>query len=116
MMTVQDRARTKDAVYWARGDKPDAYGQWTYSTPIQTKVKWTKGIFEVQSGQDTSETVSNMVLVGIAMRVGDYLMLGTLTDMTDETVPKNNTGAGIVKQYTENTTHRGTQEIRHAYL
>lgn len=116
MLRVIDKVRTKYAVHWSRSDKTDRYGQHTYSAPTETMVKWTHGTFEVQSESGTTITVGIKVLIGVQMKVGDYLMLGRLTDVVDQTIPKNNPGAYLVKQYTEQTTHSGTQEVRHAYL
>lgn len=116
-LTVHNRARTKDAVYWAPDSKADKNGQPTYSeAPIQTKVKWTDTTMRTQGPQDSNETYSVMVLTGFEMAKDGYLMLGTLADVTDQTIPKNNEGARRIIRTTVHTTHSGDQDIYHAYL
>lgn len=90
-------ARLQTAVYWERLG-PDGYGGWEYEDPVEVNVFWkdTAQIFVDANGEQVASR--SKVLVGQAMKLGDYLYLGSLDDLTSAADPVNTRGAYPIRQ------------------
>ncbi len=114
-MSLITRMRKGTAVYWARSTR-DAYGQWTFASPVQISVRW-EWIESLHQSDKGEKWMSNStVYVDRDMSTGDWLFDGTIQDLTSESIPQSNSGAFQVKKFEKVPTLRYNEYLRTAYL
>ena len=120
-MSLKSKICRQTCVYWAPGNTEsggkavDKYGKTVFTSPVEKDCRWedTAEIFIGTNGvQETSKSV--VMVDGVV--TGGFLMLGTLTDVTDSTNPRNNTGAWVIKQVESIPNFKATVFYDWAYL
>lgn len=115
------RCMRQSCVYWAPantesgGIAHDNYGQVVYTDPVEKDCRW-EDISEIFVNVSGMEERSRAVVMVDDVEIGGLLMLGTLDDITDLSIPKNNTGAWEIKQKEKIPNLKGTVFYEWAYL
>jgi len=121
-MSIITRMLKMTCVYWPPGGEDsgghdfDDYGKPLYADSVELKCRWEDKAIEFISSTGTAEVSKSVVFVESDVRPGGVLFLGSLTDLTDEDVPKNNDGAWEIKQFNKVPNLRVTEYVRTAYL
>ena len=121
-MEIIDTSRKQTAVYWALADSDsggiayDDYGQPQYTDPVELTVRWTNKVMEFITPDGAIQQSQATVTTGSDVSVGGVLMLGEITDITDENSPKENDGAWEIKRFDKVPTLDADQFYRKAYL
>lgn len=121
-MSVITRMRKQKAVYWplqssdSAGDAFDDYGQPQWDGPIEIDCRWEDVIEEFIDASGTQQSSNAKVYVDRDVDVGGVLMLGELTDITDENNPKENDGAWEIRRFDKLPNMKATEFLRTAYL
>jgi len=85
------------AVYWEPSGDPDAYGNTSYSDPVEVKCRW-ETIQELMFAEDRQEFLANnYVLVDRDLVTGGLLWLGRLEDWSGTPVPTVD-GVEVIKR------------------
>ena len=122
-MSLITRMRKQTAVYWALlgADSAgvvdyDDYGQPQYTDPVEITVRWESVTVEFLDSQGTRQLSNAVVYSGEDLDLGGVLMLGELTDITDEDIPKENDDAWEIRRFDKLPNLRNTEILRTAYL
>lgn len=106
--------RRGKAVYWARTTRNGA--RWNYAEPVEISVRW-EDVTELHESETGEKWMSSAtVYVDRDMNMGDYIYNGVLTDITDSTIPRNNTGSREVKKFSKLPTLRYNEYLLTVYL
>lgn len=116
-MSIITKVLKQTAVWWAR-TTPDAYGQFTFASPVEVKVRWEDSIDTFKDENGNEHTSKSYVMVDRDMKVGDVLMLGTTADIpsSNPADPKENSGAFEIKRFDKTPDIRNRENLREAYL
>ena len=113
-----DRVCVQTAIYW-EPTGVDQYGQRTYASPRETKVRWDDSA-EAISTNDGDQIVSKARLIVVEeLKYQGYLLLGELDDFTgqDITNPKEVEKAYEIKRTDTNPLFRSTDKfVRQVWL
>lgn len=123
-MSVITRMLRQTAVYWARNDATDDYGALSWAEPVEIACRFTRTDAQAVNRKDSrnaiqdspKQTSESVVYVDRDMRPGDVLLLGPLTEDTDQTNALANEGAVEVKRFSSMPNMRATEFLRKAYL
>jgi len=116
------RLLKQKAVYWPLGSEEsggvdtDAYGRPNYGTAYEVWCRWETKNIEFIDANMTRRLSKSIVYLRSDVRVGGVLMLGTLSDVTNLTIPKKNDYAFEVFRFDKSPTLNTKQYIRKAYL
>lgn len=109
--------RRQKAVYWDLATiTHDDYGDPETIAGVEIDVRWEEATVEFLDINGTTQLSNAIVYADRDLKVGGVLMLGELTDVTDATNPKENTGAFEIKRFDKLPTLRVTDFLRTAYL
>ncbi len=98
------------------GSDYDDFGQPQYSDPYEIAVRWQNVITKFTDAEGQEKVSKAKVFVESDVQVDGVLMLGLLTDITDATYPKKNTGALEIQRFDKLPTFDADQWLRTAYL
>jgi len=121
-MSIITKMLKGTCVYWALksnesgGLAYDDFGNPAFTTPIELSCRWvdkTRLFVEPNGEQWTSQSE---VYVSQDVDVKGFLFNGTLAEVTDQTVPRNNTGALEIRRFDKTPNLRQTEYLRKAYL
>lgn len=121
-MRILTKMLKQTCVYWALASAEsgglalDDYGQPALTDPVEISCRWVDKIEEFMDAQGTKQISKSVVFVGQDVDVQGVLMLGELTDITDETYPRENEGAGEIKAFGKLPTLEATQFLRTVHL
>lgn len=121
-MSLIKRMRKQDAVYWALageesgGKDFDKYGQPVVTEPVAIKCRWDGKTEEFIDAKGTRLFSHAIVFVDRDVDVGGVLMLGTIADITNADVPKENANAWEIKRFDKIGNLRATEFLLKAYL
>ena len=122
-MSLISRMRKQTAVYWALlgADSAgvvdyDDYGQPQYTDPVEIACRWEEVTVEFLDAQGTRQISNASVYVDRDVDLGGVLMLGELTDITDDDIPKENDNAWEIRRYEKMPNLRNTEFLRTVYL
>ena len=114
-MSLITRMRKQTAVYWPF-DSVDAYGKKLMGSPVEIKCRWDGSIEEFLDSQGERQLSKAVVFVDRDTPVGGILMLGTLSDITDDTNIKENEGAWEIRRFDTTPNLEATEFLKRAYL
>jgi len=123
-MSIITRMRKQTAVYWALehnesgGIAYDDYGQPQYADPVEITddVRWSNKIVQFIDFNGSEQMSKSKVFVDRDMVASEVLMLGSLTDVTDLTNPKENDGAWEIRGFNKVPNFKATEFLRTAFL
>lgn len=122
-MSLITRMRRQTCVYWALlgADSAgvvdyDDFGQPQLTDPTELTCRWEEITIEFLDTQGTRQLSNARVYVGQDVDLGGVLMLGELTDITDEDNPKENDGAWEIRRFDKLPNLRNTEFLRTAFL
>ncbi len=122
-MSLIARMRKQTCVYWALlgADSAgvvnyDDYGQPQHTDPVEITVRWESVTVEFLDAQGTRQLSNAVVYSGEDLDLGGVLMLGELTDITDEDIPKENDDAWEIRRFDKLPNLRNTEILRTCYL
>ena len=121
-MSIITRMRKQTAVWWPQqsaevaGMDHDRFGQPQVSDPVQISVRWEDVSEEFIDSNNTRQLSRARVYVDRDMSVGDILMLGKLTDITDAVNPKENINAWEVRRFEKLPNIKNTEQLRTVFL
>ena len=121
-MSLITRMRKQTCVYWglasndSGGLSTDDFGQPQFTTGVELTVRWDDISVEFIAADGTKQLSRSQVYVGQDLDVGGMLMLGSLTDVTDEVTISENDGAFEIKRFDKIPNLRATEFLRVAYL
>jgi hypothetical protein len=121
-MSLITRMLKQKAVYWglqsseSGGVAFDSYGVPLLTSPVEINVRWEDTQEEFIDSKGTKRISSAKIFVGQDVSVGGILMLGELTDVVDETHPKENPHAGEIRSFGKVPNLRVTEYVRTVYL
>lgn len=121
-MSLISGMRRQTAVYWAlegeesSGDNFDEFGQPQYTTPIEISVRWEARTEEFLDAKGTRILSNAIVYVDRDVDIAGVLMLGELTDITNQKIPKENDDAWEIKRYEKLPNLRNTEILRTVFL
>jgi hypothetical protein len=102
-------------VYWAFSSI-DQFGEKTFSSGVDISCRWEAKTEEFLDAMGERQLSNAVVCVDRDIAVGSVLMLGTTSDITDETTIKENAGAWEVKRFDKLPTLKATEFLRTCYL
>lgn len=115
-MSLLDRMmKYQTAVVWPTNGF-DGNGQPTYNDPIEVNCRWEDKQEEFISKDLVRQLSVAIVYVDRDILVGSMIRLGQLTDLTDQSIPKNNTRTFEVRSFDSSPNFRHNQNLRKAYL
>ncbi len=122
-MSLITRMRKQTAVYWALLGEDSAgvvdyddHGQPQYTDPVEIECRWESVTVEFLDAQGTRQLSNAVVYPGEDLDLGGVLMLGELTDITDDDIPKENDDAWEIRKFEKLPTLRNTEILRTVYL
>ena len=121
-MSIITRMLKQTCVYWplasaeSGGLAYDDYGQPVVTDPIEITCRWEDVNEEFLDATGTKQMSRAVVYVDRDVSLGGILMLGELTDITDEDNPKENDGAWEIRKFDKLPNFRATEYLRTAYL
>ena len=121
-MSIITRMRKQTAVYWALASNEsggiayDDYGRPQHTDPVEVTCRWEGVNEEFLDSQGARQMSRAIVYVPQDMVEGEILMLGELTDITDETNLKENDNAWEIRRFDKLPTLRATEYLRTCYL
>lgn len=121
-MRILSKMLVQTAVYWPLANTDsgglvyDDYGQPQHSDPVEISCRWEERTEEFVGLDGTTIMSKAVVYVGQDLSIGGLLMLGTLSDITNETTPRENSGAWEIKGWSKIPTLKATHFLRQAYL
>jgi|GEM_PF-1575273 len=122
-MRILKTMRKQDAVYWG-SPSPDGLGGSTTDKPIALKVRWEdrEEEFTTTLGTEISKSIVYVPNIaggvkeeGAELEIQGYLKLGTLADLKDSDLPKDN-GALKIRGYAKLPTLKGDEFLRTCWL
>jgi len=108
--------------YWPPGSEVsggsdfDDYGQPLYADPVELACRWEDIAEEFVKADGTTEMSRSVVYVESDVKLGGVLLLSSLIDVVDLTVPKNNIGAWEIRKFDKIPNFKATEFLRIAYL
>lgn len=114
-MGIIKRVRKQSAVYWPFVSV-DAYGKKLVGSPVLIKCRWDASIEEFLDAQGERQLSRAVVMVDRDTPVGGILMLGGLSDITNDTDIKENEGAWEIKRFDNTPDIRAKEFLKRAYL
>ena len=107
------------AVYWG-SPEPDGFGGWTFTDPVEVKVRWTVKQEKFLTGQGVGNGVEEILSRVVVLAETDFDMngkmaLATLADLDSDTVPED-VDALTIMGFEKIPTIKATQFLRKAYL
>jgi hypothetical protein len=121
-MSLITKMLRQTAVWWplasanSGGIDIDQYGRPVHAAPLEIKCRWEDVAVEYISPDGTQQTSKSVVYVDRDVQVGEMLMLGQLSDVTNMSQPWNNAGALEVKQFSKLPDLRARRYLRTVYL
>jgi len=112
---IATKVMKQKAVYWAPS-APDDFGKPQYESPEEIDCRWEDSIEEFIGPNGDREMSRAKLIVNQDLLVKGYLWLGELTDLTDEDVPENNSGAWEIRAFLKTPNFKGTAFLREVYL
>ncbi len=114
-MGIIKKMRKQAAVYWPF-DSVDAYGKKLFGSPVVIKCRWDGRVEEFLNSGGERQLSQAVVYVDRETPVGGILMLGTLSDITDDVDIKENEGAWEIRRYDTTPNLKATEVLRTIYL
>lgn len=119
-MSLIDRMRKQVAVYWPPS-APDAFGQPTWGSPVELRVRWEDVSKEFISDQGSVSMSNALVYVpevsaGVECLPRGVLMLGELDSSVNTDDPKANEGAWEIKRFDKLPTINAKRFLRTCFL
>jgi hypothetical protein len=115
-MSFETRIRKQNAVYFRRTGSLDSFGNDTFEEGIAVKVRWNNTKNTVRTDKGETVETNHKVFVGQEMFEGDWLCLGSVSDMTSLTNPSENAGAKPIRKLTSSPDLKVRFYIRKAFL
>ena len=121
-MGIITRMLKQTAVWWplssaeSAGIDYDNYGQPVVADPVEIDVRWEDVSEEFLDRNGTVQLSRARVYVDRDVEVGGILMLGELTDITDENNPKENDNAWEIRRVEKLPNLKNTEYLRTCYL
>jgi hypothetical protein len=121
-MGIITKMKKQTAVYWpsetseSAGDAFDDYGKPVVADPIEIDCRWEDVSEEFSDATGTRQISRAKVYVDRDVDVGGILMLGELTDITDEVNIKENDGAFEIRRFDKLPNLKATEYLRTAFL
>ena len=114
-MSLISRMKKQTCVHWSRTGV-NSRGRATYATPVEKECRWLDKA-ERYINLNDEEKVSHSIVYVDGVKVGDVLLLGTLSDSgLDTDDPLKNDGAWQVDRYDATPNLRNTETLYKAYL
>jgi hypothetical protein len=114
-MSIITKVLKQTAVYWAPSGT-NAYGQPTYSAPVEIAVRWDDMSEEFLGPDGDRELSRAKVMVASDVELRGVLMLGDLGSSVDQDDPKANEGAWEIRMFKKIGTIKQTEYFRQAFL
>lgn len=103
------------AVYWERLI-PDGLGGYTWEDPVELACRWEE-VVELYTDANGQERRSQAkVFLDQDIKVGDYLALMDLDDITSSSLPGNTKEAFQIRRFDKVPDLSGTEFLRRAWL
>lgn len=123
-MSIITKVLKQKAVYWAPIEDGnfeyqaafDDFGNKRQSEPIELDVRWEDIQEEVVNAAGSTVMVSNKVMVSADVKLGGYLMFGTLDDVDDRDNPLGNALTYEIMKFEKIPNIRASEFLRVAYL
>jgi len=121
-MSIITRMLKDTAVYWPPGSEAsggqdfDDDGDPQYASPVEVECRWEEKAVEFINANGATVVSRAVVYVNVDMRPGGVLWHGTLANVSDLSVPKNNEDAWEVQQFEKLPNLKYTEYLRTAYL
>lgn len=104
------------AVYWERLG-PDGYGGYDWEDPVEIDVRWEQSSDVYTDAMGETRNCNAKVFLGQDIKVGDYLYLGDLDDITSASGPPASMEEAVsVKRFDKIPDLAGTEFLRRAWL
>ena len=121
-MSIITRMLKQTAVYWtlaaseSAGEDWDDAGQPQWATPTEIECRWEDSQVEFVGKDGTRLLSRSVVYVDRDVDIGGVLMLGELTDITEDENVLENDGAWEIRGFSKVPTLKATEFLRTAYL
>jgi hypothetical protein len=116
-MSLISRSRKQTAVWWSQGSRAaDLHGNPQVVAPVEIQCRWDDVLKEFLAADGTNRMSKAEVIVDRVMKPGDFLMLGTLANVTNAGVPKSNPGTYEVRRFDTNPNLRASENLYTAFL
>lgn len=98
-MSIITKMRKQTAVYWQQAAGVDDYGRASFEDPVEITCRWEDVREEYIDENNERQLSKSVIYVDRVMKIGDWLFLGDLSDLSDSEVPESNEGAIEVKYF-----------------
>lgn len=107
---------TATGVYWPPNTEYDENGNPVPQQPFEISCRYEEELQEVIDSDGTVKMSKANIYADRDLKTGGIFMLGTLDDVTDYSLPKENEGAWEIIKFTKLPDINGTSYLRQAYL
>jgi len=121
-MSIITRMLKMTCVWWplasseSGGIAKGVYGETLYSDPLEISCRWEDRSEEYLNDKDEVQISNAVVYVDRDVVKGGVLMLGELTDITNDSSPLGNLNAWKIQKFEKLPNLKVTEYLRTAYL
>ena len=114
-MSLIKRMRKQTAVYWPLLSV-NQFGKKVVGSPVEIKVRWEDISEEFLDSAGERQMSKAVVYVDRDVTLGGILMLGTISDITDDINIKENIGAWEIRRFDNLPNIKASEFLKTAYL
>ena len=114
-MGIITRMLKQTAVYWPF-ESVNQFGKKVVGDPVEIDVRWEDASEEFLDSGGERQMSNAVVYVDRDIVLGGILMLGVITDITDDVDIKENEGAWEIRKFEKLPNLKATEFLRKAYL
>jgi hypothetical protein len=109
------RKLNQTAIYWANSVN-DGFGGFTFDAPVDIAVRWEDKQEKYISMKGEEQISNALVYLSIDVKVGEYLMLGTLDDQDSSPDPQKEDTAFRIMAILKSPNVKATNFLRKVWL
>jgi len=114
-MSIIRKMRKQKAVWWARNESPNTFGQYGFAEPVEVDCRWDDTIQAFLDAQGETQQSRAAVYVDRVMRVGDRLRQGDI-ESDEPSDPLTLDDAFEIRRFDQNPNLKATETLLTAFL
>ncbi len=87
-MTIYTTDLKQDATLWSITESSGAFAEPVYAAPVAIKVRWEERSELFTNADGEEQTARDIIYLGIDVKAGDFLALGTFIDAAPVTTSR----------------------------
>ena len=115
-MSIISRMRKQTACWWEQTAAIDDYGNTGFNAPIEISCRWVDKREEFIDPDGDKQLSKSIVYVDRDMKIGDYLILDSLSNIATPADPESNVGAFQIRGWENLPNFKATEFLKTAFL